>query len=217
MADTGSRAVVWDLPTRLFHWSIVVLVVFAWWTYKADHMEWHRAAGYAVLALLAFRLFWGFFGATTARFANFLRGPGAVWRYLRGRWPKAAGHNPLGGWSVAALLAVLIVQPLLGLFASDEDGLDSGPLADRVSYDQSQQAEHLHSVLFYVLVGLVAVHIAAIAFYRLRGDNLLLPMISGRAELPPGTTPPARAPLWALALGLILAAGVFAGLYRWGG
>jgi cytochrome b len=212
-----NRVVVWDLPIRLCHWSLAVLIPFAWWTYKTDRMEWHRMAGYAVLGLMAFRLFWGIFGSATARFADFLHGPATIWRYLAGRLPKGVGHNPLGGWSVALLLVLLAVQPLLGLFASDADGLDSGPFADRVSYDQSLQAERLHELLFYALVGLVVLHICAIVYYRLRGESLVLPMITGRAKLPPGTQAPALAPLWLWALGFLLGAAVFGALYRWGG
>ena len=215
-APSRERAVVWDLPTRLFHWSLVLLIPFAWWTYKTDRMEWHRMAGYAVLALMAFRLFWGVFGSQTARFASFVRGPVTVWRYLTGRLPKTVGHNPLGGWSVVLLLSVLAVQPLLGLFASDEDGLDSGPFADRVGFEHAQQAEHWHELLFYGLLGLIALHLCAIVFYRLRGTSLVLPMLSGRASLPPGTRAPAHAPLWRWVVGLLLAGAVFGALYHWG-
>ena len=217
MAPARGRAVVWDLPIRLFHWSLVILIPFAWWTYKTDHMAWHRVAGYAVLGLMAFRLFWGFAGSATARFANFLRGPVTVIRYLRGRLPKSAGHNPLGSWSVALLLGVLTVQPLLGLFAADEDGLDSGPFADWAGYDRSLQAEAFHELLFYVLVGLVALHLCALLFYRLRGESLVMPMLTGRAMLPTGAPPPALAPLWLCAIGLVLGGAVFGALYHWGG
>jgi cytochrome b len=212
-----ARAVVWDLPIRLFHWALVLLIPFAWWTYKTDRLEWHRLAGYAVIGLLAFRLFWGVFGSSTARFANFLRGPGTVWSYVTGRLSKGVGHNPLGGWSVLLLLGVLAVQPVLGLFASDADGLDSGPFADRVSYDRSLQAEQLHATLFYVLIGLVALHICAIVYYRLRGESLVLPMLSGRTKLAEGAQAPALASLWLKLAGLAVGALVFSALYYWGG
>src|SRR6201986_4419704 len=133
-----TRAKIWDLPTRLIHWSLVVLIPFAWWTYKTDRMDWHRLAGYVVLALMALRVFLGVLGSETSRFTQFLCGPRAIWRYLT-QGETHVGHNPLGGWSVAALLALLVAQPLLGLFASDENGLDSGPFADRVTLSQSLQ------------------------------------------------------------------------------
>lgn len=214
-AAKSGRATIWDLPVRLIHWSLVVLIPFAWWTYKTDRMLWHARAGYAVLALLSFRLFWGVFGSGTARFANFVRGPGAVMRYLRGA-PQAPGHNPLGGWSVMALLAVLVVQPLAGLFVSDENGLESGPLSSWISLDQAQRAEDIHGLLFNVLLGLVALHIAAILLYALRGRNLTGPMITGRAVLPPGVAAPKPASVIALIAGVGLAAAAFFVLWRLG-
>jgi cytochrome b len=210
-----TRAKIWDWPTRAIHWSLVLLIPFAWWTYKTDLMDWHRLAGYAVLALMAFRLFLGLFGAETSRFANFLRGPRAVWRYLT-RGEAGVGHNPLGGWSVAALLALLVIQPVLGLFASDENGLDSGPFADRVSLDHSLQAEHLHEIFFYILMGLIALHILVIAFYALRGRNLVGPMITGGATLGEGVAAPRMARVYTLIFGLLLGVVVFVSLWHWG-
>ena len=211
------RVVVWDLPVRLIHWSIVILIPLAWWTFEVDRMALHRAVGYGVLALVAVRLAWGFAGSETARFADFLRGPRKVAAYLSGRAPHPAGHNPLGGWSVVLLLSVLFVQPLLGLFAADEEGLDSGPLSGLVSDDHAQSAEHLHAVLFYVLLAFVALHLSAIVFYALRGKNLVWPMLSGRARLDPGADAPRLAGKWAETGALLLAALVFVWLWWWGG
>jgi cytochrome b len=210
-------ATIWDRPVRVVHWAIVLLIPFAWWCYQHDHMDWHRLAGYAVLALMAFRLFWGVAGSDTARFAQFLKGPGAIGRYLRGRWPKAVGHNPIGGWSVMLLLALLIVQPALGLFAADDNGLDSGPFADWVSFERQLQAEHFHMLLFWTLVGVVALHVCAILFYRLRGEPLVWAMVSGRGKLPPGIEAPRHAPLWRLAVGIALGGAAFWALYKYGG
>ena len=145
----------------------------------------------------------------------FLCGPRAIWRYLT-QGGTRVGHNPLGGWSVAALLALLIAQPALGLFASDENGLDSGPFADRVTTAQSLQAEQLHAILFYALVGLIALHIAAIVFYAMRGRNLIGPMVSGRAALPEDAAAPRMARVWVSVLGLLLAGAVFTTLWHWG-
>ena len=213
----STRVVIWDAPVRVVHWAIVLLIPFAWWCYQHDHMDWHRMAGYAVLALMAFRLYWGVVGHETARFAHFVRGPRTIWRYLRGRWHKRAGHNPLGAWSVLLLMALLVVQPVLGLFAADENGLDSGPFADAVSFDRQQQAEHFHMLLFYVLLGVVALHVGAILFYRLRGEPLVWAMVSGRGKLPPGAEAPRRAPPWRLLIGIALGGAVFWALYTYGG
>jgi len=183
---------VWDLPTRLFHWSIVLLVGFSWWSAETGRMDWHYRAGLAALVLLTFRLIWGFAGASTARFGNFLRSPAAVIAYLRR--PKASihapGHNPLGGYSVIAMLLALTVQVGTGLFAVDVDGLESGPLSHLVDFSQGRLAASVHHLSFSVLQALIVLHVLAIVYYRLRGRRLIAPMLTGRdAQIPPG--PPA--------------------------
>jgi cytochrome b len=183
--DTRTKARIWDLPTRLFHWTLVALVAFSWWTAEEHHDDLHIWSGLAVLTLLIFRILWGFFGSSTARFASFVRGPKAVFGYLQGSW-RGIGHNPLGAMSVAALLALTGVQLGLGLVASDEDGLMQGPLAYLVSPETSEAAVELHDDLFNVLLALIAIHVAAIIFYRFRGKDLLKPMITGNAEVDPG-------------------------------
>lgn len=182
---------VWDLPTRLFHWTLVILVAASWWTAEEQLDDLHAWLGYAVLFLLLFRIGWGLVGSSTARFAAFVRGPASVLRYVRGRfrWPLA-GHSPLGALSVLALLALLVVQTGTGLFALDEDGLSGGPLAHLVSIDSSETAYDLHEDLFDPLLALIALHISAILLYRLAlGQKLLGPMITGKAELKPGVEP----------------------------
>jgi len=193
---------VWDLPTRLFHWLLVALLGFSWWTAEQGELDLHIWSGLAVMALLIFRLLWGAFGSSTARFASFVRGPGAVAGYLAGKW-RGIGHNPLGGLSVVAILAAVAVQVGLGLFASDEDGLGEGPLARLSSLEASEQATDLHKQFFDVLLVVVVVHVAAIAFYRLRGRDLLWPMITGRARAEPGVEPMRPARWWAALLCLL--------------
>jgi len=218
MTNDTRRVLVWDILVRIVHWSLVFLMPLAWWTYEIDEMALHRLIGYGILALLAFRLFWGFAGSEPARFANFLHGPRKIAAYLSGRAPHHVGHNPLGGWSVALLLTLSCVQPLLGLFAADREGLDSGPLAGLVSDDHAQLAEQLHAILFYyVLLGLVTLHVLAIGAYAWRGKNLFWPMLSGRARLPRDIVAPLRATVAHTAIGLFLAASVFASLWWWGG
>lgn len=195
---------VWDLPTRLFHWVLAGLIGFSWWSAKNDHVDWHIWSGFGILTLLLFRLLWGLFGSSTARFAGFVRGPKAVLGYLRGNW-RGIGHNPLGALSVLALLAATMAQVTLGLFSSDEDGLFSGPLAQWVGFDASEQITGLHEDFFNVLLVLIGVHVAAILFYALfRRTNLLGPMITGRAALDPEAEP-MRPGKWWVAL-LCLAA-----------
>jgi cytochrome b len=187
---------IWDLPTRIFHWTTVPLIIFSWWAAKSDHLPWHRLSGYTLLALLVFRLIWGFVGSPTARFSHFLVGPARILAYLRGEAPAGVGHNPLGGWSVVGMLLVLGAQVGLGLFATDEDSLEPGPLADFVSFDTGRAVAHLHHQLFWVLVGLIGLHIAAIVVYAFRRRNLIPPMITGSGKVEPGATAPPLAPVW---------------------
>ncbi|EIZ81054.1 Ni/Fe-hydrogenase 1 b-type cytochrome subunit [Novosphingobium sp. Rr 2-17] len=184
---------IWDPFVRLFHWALVLLIAFSWWSGEQHDMENHRLSGYAILALLVFRLAWGFVGPRTARFTGFVRGPGAVTAYARtlgNRAPHHAdGHNPLGGWSVVAMLAVLLAMVTAGLFAVDVDGLESGPLADYVSFDQGRTAAQAHELIFNVILVLVALHVIAVAFYLLwKRHNLARAMVTGQRPLGEGET-----------------------------
>jgi cytochrome b len=199
---------VWDVPIRLFHWSLVVLIPFSWWSATSDHLPWHRLSGYLILGLLVFRLIWGFAGSPTARFSQFLRGPGGVAAYVRGKAKAVAGHNPLGGWSVVALLMALAAQVGLGLFSVDEDSVEAGPLSSLVSFDTGRAIAHLHHRLFWVLVALIVLHLAAIAVYALRRRNLVWPMITGSAPLDPMAPAPPLARPWRILPAAVIAAAV---------
>ena len=180
----------WDLPTRAFHWALVLLVVFSYVTGKIGGawMGWHMKSGYAVLALLVFRLAWGFVGGPSARFASFVRGPSAAISYARslagGERPRLSGHNPLGGWMVLLLLALLLVQAATGLFSSD-DSSHEGPLAAKISNALVDRMSWIHELNQGVLVTAVAVHVLAVAFYQwgLKLD-IIRPMIVGKASRP---------------------------------
>ncbi len=185
-AAGGKRRIrIWDLPTRIVHWLLVIHIPILWWTAEQELIEQHMLAGQVVLGLLIFRLIWGFFGSSTARFSSFVRGPRAIADYLAGRSEYRIGHNPLGALSVVAMLGLLLVQVGLGLFASDEDGLYSGPLAHLVSVDLSEQLTELHELAFWLLLAVIALHVAAILFYlAVKRDNLLAPMVVGTREAP---------------------------------
>ncbi len=215
---------IWDLPLRLFHWMLVALVSFSWVSgeFGADlgpwAADWHQQSGLAILALLLFRVAWGFVGSTHARFSNFVRGPRAVLAYLgeltgRATARPVVGHNPLGGWSVVALLTCLSVQVVTGLFISDEDLGIEGPLAHLVSGTTSDRLAEIHEVNVLVLLALVATHLSAIAFYWLaKGENLVKPMVTGRKSVPPALADAAARgghPLLALALLAASAAAVW--------
>ena len=181
---------VWDLPTRLFHWILVALIIAQWWTAEqSSTMDYHVWGGYAVLTLVLFRLIWGFVGSETVLFSNFVRGPGAALLYakalMRGETPHYLGHNPMGGWSILALLILLLIQAGTGLFAND-DIMIEGPLYAWVSKDTSDWLTTLHRFNFNLLLAMIAVHLSAVFFYLLvKRENLIHPMLSGRKHLPP--------------------------------
>lgn len=213
-SPTTGRVRVWDLPTRLSHWTTAFLFGVCWWTAQTDHMEWHRLAGYGVLGAVLFRLAWGFCGGQTARFREFVRGPAATIRYvrrLRGRGdddsPPPLGHNPLGALSIVVMLGLLLTQTTLGLFAVNVDGFDSGPFSRWVSFDTGRRFAHLHAASFDLLLMMIGVHLTAIAFYRLaRKESLLPAMIHGFKRGTASAAAPYFVPWWRAAL---LAAGIF--------
>lgn len=207
-AEATARIRVWDLPTRLFHWTLVGLIAFSWWSAEEHQYDLHLWSGMAVVTLILFRLLWGLFGSSTARFANFVRGPAAVRDYLSGQW-RGIGHNPLGALSVIALLGLVALQAGLGLFASDEDGLLLGPLSGFISGNASEQVTELHEDLFNVLLVLIGLHVAAILFYWLaKKQNLVGPMISGKARLDADVEPMRPGKWWGALLCLIAAVAV---------
>jgi cytochrome b len=195
---------VWDLPTRLAHWLLAALILFSWWSAENRHIDWHIWSGCAILTLLIFRLLWGLVGSSTARFSQFVRGPAAVREYLRGEW-AGIGHSPLGALSVLAIFLVVGIQVGLGLVSQDEDGIYAGPLSRLISSDASDRARELHETWFNVVLALAVLHVAAIAYYRLRGRKLTGPMVTGRAPTVPGTAPMRPGKWWAALL--CLAAG----------
>ena len=201
---------VWDLPVRLVHWLLVGLIGFSWWSVHNHHTDWHIWSGCAILTLLIFRLLWGFFGSSTARFGTFVRGPRQIAGYLRGQW-SGIGHTPLGAVSVLTLFGAVAIQVGLGLISEDEDGLYTGPLYRLVSSDTSDTARDIHELWFNVILGLIVLHVAAIIFYRLRGKHLTKPMITGRAVVDPDVAP-MRPGKWWVAL-ICLAVGI--GITRW--
>jgi len=215
------KALVWDLPTRLFHWSLVVAVGGLWWTGERGPIETHALLGYFVLALLLFRILWGLLGSETARFASFLRGPSAGVEHVRhllarGPLPHPVGHNPVGGWSVILLLIVLITLSVSGLFLYDDE-IFWAPLNAWVGEGMEAALDRLHHVAFDFLLVLVALHVAAIFLYwAVKRANLVAPMLTGRAELDPDAPEPRTAGLvLALILAAIAAAAVWA-LVSWG-
>jgi len=204
-----ARIRVWDVPTRLVHWLVVLLVAFSWWTAENGRMEWHRWSGYTVLGLVIFRIYWGIAGSSTARFREFVRGPRATVGYLKGSWAAAPGHNPLGALSVIALLALLAAQVVLGLFAVDVDGIESGPLSTYVSFEAGRAAAGWHESVFNVLTAFIALHVVAVGYYVVvRKQALVAAMVHGKRAYPEPLPQPVRPASFArLLIGVVLAAG----------
>lgn len=206
---------LWDLPTRLFHWSLVVAVIVASVSGQLGGglMTWHGRIGLAVVGLVAFRLAWGVVGSTYARFVHFVPTPARIRAYLRGEW-RGAGHNPLGALSVLGLLGLLTAQAAAGLFSNDDIAF-TGPLYDLAGKALSNRLTAIHHLLSKLVYLLVALHVAAIVFYAIaKRQNLVRPMVTGHKE---GPGESARGGgLVALALALAVAASaVYFASGRW--
>jgi cytochrome b len=215
------RIKLWDLPIRLFHWSLALLVLAAIVTGKigGNAIVWHGRIGLLLLGLIVFRIVWGVIGSSHARFASFFPTPGTVRAYLQGRW-HGVGHNPLGAFSVLGLLALISFQVASGLLGNDDIAFN-GPLADLVSKALSDRLTGLHKLSVNLLIGLIALHLAAILYYvHIRKDNLLKPMFTGWKDLKPGQGEPAKSasgggPVALLAALLIALAAIYGGSGAW--
>ncbi|MBU2875296.1 cytochrome b/b6 domain-containing protein [Marinobacter salexigens] len=175
---------LWDLPTRLFHWLLVLAVTGSLVTVSlgGTWMQWHERFGLTIVGLISFRLVWGIVGSTYARFLQFIPGPSAISAYLKGEW-KGLGHNPLGALSVLAMLGLLGFQAVTGLFATDAIAFN-GPLYRAVSSGWNETITSWHKLTEWFIYGLIALHVASVLFYTLvKKDNLIAPMISGRKRV----------------------------------
>lgn len=214
--ENGRDVPVWDRPTRIFHWVLVVLVVVCYLSGRNGRFDIHLPAGQALLVLVAARVVWGFAGATSSRFRAFVRPLREISAYLatlpRREPDGIAGHNPLGGLSVVAMLLILIAQASLGLFAVDIDGVYEGPLSILVSYDAAREAAELHAIVVDGLVILVGFHIVAVLFHHVyKRENLTRSMLTGRGRLADGQTPPRFVSDWRAVIVLVLAAAAVLG------
>lgn len=192
MADKLDKKVrVWDVPVRLFHWTLVILLVTSYFSGRAggDWMELHKWSGYAILTVLLFRIAWGFVGSTTARFSHFVKGPVAWFVYLKnfatGRPTYEVGHNPVGGIMVLVLIFAVLAQAIAGLFAADTDlGTVNGPLANSIPDKWVDRLTDFHKFWINVLICLAALHILASVIYLvLKRQNLIGSMLTGRKPL----------------------------------
>ena len=210
---------VWDLPVRICHWLFALILPAMWWTAENGEMGWHIRLGLLLLVVLVFRVLWGFAGSSTARFANFVRGPAKVIAHLRGNSDKTVlGHNPAGGWSVIAMLLAMIAQVSFGLFAGDPYDGATGPLNSMVRTMTADSLTDLHETFFYVVLALVVLHLLAIAWYvGLKRDNIVRPMITGSRVLPETTEGTGSAPAWRVIACLLPALALAWWIWSYGG
>lgn len=169
---------VWDPLVRVLHWVLVASVAIGWFSTLGWGTAWHNAAGYAALAVVLLRLVWGLaLGGRFARFRQFLRSPRATLAYgarvLAGREPRYLGHNPLGGWMIVLLLATVAAIGITGwLYTTD-------------AFWGDEMVERVHRTLAWALLGLIALHLAGVAFASWRHrENLVAAMLHGRKRPP---------------------------------
>jgi cytochrome b len=189
---------IWDSPTRLFHWALVVLLVTCYVAIRFNNMDLHMWSGYAVATLVLWRITWGLVGSDTARFAQFLKSPLAGLRHLlhfgRREPDTQVGHNEAGGWMVLAMLLIISVQVASGLFANDEDSFIAGPLAKLISGERGAWSLSVHQFNFNLIEALALAHVVAIILYAVvKRHDLVRPMISGKKRLPAATRAPRMA------------------------
>jgi cytochrome b len=211
---------IWDLPIRLFHWTLVLGIGFSWFCAETggNWMVWHERSGIFLLVLVLFRIVWGFVGSDTARFTRFVTAPAKAfqhWREMRTHQGTAfhAGHNPLGAWMVLALLTMVLLQAVTGLFATDDIDTD-GPLRGLLSGKVDDILSSIHHLGFNLILLLVTVHVLTVLFYRFyKRTNLIKAMVVGKADWPIEQVQPAPLvfkPAW---LGLVVFAMIYAGVY----
>lgn len=208
---TGTSTVLWDLPTRVCHWGIVVCVALAWWSAEFDRYDIHEWVGYTLMVLVVSRLIWGVIGSRHSRFTDFLAGPGKILSYIRSGTSSTPGHNPLGGWSVVVLLGLLLVQAISGLFNSD-DVFFTGPLYYAADTELRDTLGAVHEWAFNVLLGFIGLHLLAVGYHQFRRrEPLVQAMVKGRAEGKQGLSAPVS-PFIAVVVVAVVAAALWWGL-----
>lgn len=210
MNQKGNSIKVWDSFIRVFHGLLIVLLGGLWWTVETGRMELHKDIGIALLALLIVRIGWGIFGSENARFKHFIKSPAAISGHFRklleGTYEAENTHSTAGGWAVIVMLALLLSQVVTGLFSTDGI-LFSGPLSNLLSSDGQQAVTSWHKTQFDVILIVIAVHILAVLFYRVKGTPLIASMVHGyriTRQQAPNLKPGWQGMILAIAVWLIL-------------
>lgn len=174
---------IWDLPTRVFHWLLTIVIAGSIISIQLDATELHSKFGYAACILVIFRIVWGFVGPTYARFTNFIPSLAQLKAFIQHPVTQQPGHNPLGAISVVAILLVILTQALTGLF-TDDDITFQGPLAKYVSSDLSGWLTSWHDFNANLVYGLIGLHIVAILYYlKFKQQDLITPMVTGEQTI----------------------------------
>ncbi|WP_170221825.1 cytochrome b/b6 domain-containing protein [Neptunomonas concharum] len=180
---------VWDISVRIFHWSLVAGIGFLWYSGEegGNIMTWHMYVGYTMLGLILYRLLWGIYGSTYARFSYFIKSPGKTFNYakdfLKGESPHYLSHNPLGGWMAIVLMSLVFIQAATGLFATD-DIITEGPLFSLVDESTAYLLTEIHEINFNLLLLCAGLHIAAVLYHRfVKGEDLVKSMITGKKNV----------------------------------
>jgi cytochrome b len=199
---------VWDVPTRVFHWLLVLSIIGSYVTAKLAWMPWHQAFGCLMIGLLIFRVLWGLIGPRHARFVNFIKGPGSVIRYLKGGI-RSVGHNPLGAGMVVLMLLLMATQATTGLFSTDDVAF-VGPYFPSVSHSLAEQLTGIHHKNFNIILAAVVLHLCAITYYTFVKKEPLVPaMFHGRkpAESVPAHEAIPSSQLWKALIVIAVAGG----------
>ncbi len=215
MQHTTQRIKIWDIPTRLFHWSLVGLIGVCYYTMKVEpNMIWHKRAGIAIFMLVLFRIVWGFIGTRHARFTDFVRGPVAVLDYFKGKPSPTHGHNPAGAGMVLLLLMVLLWQSGSGLFTNSEDFFFNAPLYKWVGLSLSNSITSWHQKIADYIPLLILIHVSTVFFYLLiKKNNLIKPMVTGyKVSNSAASTTPWRERLLLASITFVVIA---VGIYGW--
>ena len=180
-SDSHGVFPIWDAATRFFHWNLIFLIGFLWWSAETERFDLHEFSGIYLLSLLIWRIFLGFFGSESSKFNNFLVSPKTIRSYLRGVHTHNAGHNPLGGWMIVIMLFVLMIQGISGLFNTD-DIFFYGPLYYMSSDNLRGIMGEVHNVTFCWILLLVSTHVVAVLWHQIFKQTFLIQaMIKGKA------------------------------------
>ncbi|MBQ4812016.1 cytochrome [Pseudoalteromonas luteoviolacea] len=201
---------VWDGFIRGFHWLLVVGIAVLYFSGEEGWLDLHFVVGYLLLALMITRIIWGIIGSDTAKLSSLFHRPKYILAALKSK-SQHVGHNPAGSIMVLIFFLLIFIQLISGLMTTD-DILMEGPLVAYISYELAEFAGDIHHLNIDILLIAIAIHIIAIVMYRIKGINLVKPLVTGKSNIE-STAPKMRKGWVAYVIFLLIAAVV---LYVWG-